>query len=460
MLKQLSPSCASELPRFQELIFEDFSRFILVENIFEEVVLHSVMKDIMMAVKEAAVQRRHNLYRDSIVLSNSDPSLHLLGENPSIDWAEKYGGKQGEEEELEEVSEGDGKWADSQKRRRVKQVVSMIQVEGSSELFKEAPTIDVILEEADGAGEEKADGEAASEQTRSPVSNVSESPPESSNGSALKKEEANPEELSKEKDPVKVQLAVEDALGNVEKEKRENIQPVTEDEPSSNKESVEMLSSPPYPEEILSEGTKTTPENPSDLSSGSVIEDEKAKPEDLCKDTAAFNYALDVVSVVNEELKEVSKAVAEGEALCDQKESVVGLPLFPPSEETLSKVTQTISENPPKVSTGSNLKEDEAKADAPCDQDVPLKTESAAEGASVNVQEEEKRENNQPVSKELPPFNQDKSDEGVPVPTQPEETKESTPENPVLRHNDSGFQSPTGEVVEQAEVTSTTDPQA
>uniref|UniRef100_A0A3Q2D546 Niban apoptosis regulator 2b n=1 Tax=Cyprinodon variegatus TaxID=28743 RepID=A0A3Q2D546_CYPVA len=48
MLKQLSPSCSSELPRFRELIFEDFSRFILVENIFEEVVLHSVMKDIMM----------------------------------------------------------------------------------------------------------------------------------------------------------------------------------------------------------------------------------------------------------------------------------------------------------------------------------------------------------------------------------------------------------------------------
>lgn len=37
-----------ELPRFQELIFEDFSRFILVENIFEEVVLHTVMKDIML----------------------------------------------------------------------------------------------------------------------------------------------------------------------------------------------------------------------------------------------------------------------------------------------------------------------------------------------------------------------------------------------------------------------------
>ncbi|KAF5901020.1 niban-like protein 1, partial [Clarias magur] len=48
MLKQLSPSCSADLPRFQELIFEDFSRFILVENVFEEVVLQTVMKDIMM----------------------------------------------------------------------------------------------------------------------------------------------------------------------------------------------------------------------------------------------------------------------------------------------------------------------------------------------------------------------------------------------------------------------------
>uniref|UniRef100_A0A667XDP1 Niban apoptosis regulator 2b n=1 Tax=Myripristis murdjan TaxID=586833 RepID=A0A667XDP1_9TELE len=55
MLKQLSPSCASELPRFQELIFEDFSRFILVENIFEEVVLHSVMKDIMMGESDTSL---------------------------------------------------------------------------------------------------------------------------------------------------------------------------------------------------------------------------------------------------------------------------------------------------------------------------------------------------------------------------------------------------------------------
>lgn len=145
MLKQLSPSCSAELPRFQELIFEDFSRFILVENIFEEVVLHTVMKDIMMAVKEAAVQRRHNLYRDSIVLTNSDPNLHLLGEN-TIDWAEEYGG------DLEEV---DGERAgdpEAQKRRRMKQVVSMIQIEGNASVLPnesclEVPSVDHIPEE-------------------------------------------------------------------------------------------------------------------------------------------------------------------------------------------------------------------------------------------------------------------------------------------------------------------------
>ncbi|CAL8345941.1 unnamed protein product, partial [Lota lota] len=140
MLKQLTPSCASDLPGFQELIFEDFSRFILVDNIFEEVVLHSVMKDIMTAVKEAAVQRRHNLYRDSIVLTSSDPNLHLLGDNPSIDWAEEYGAQE-EEQEGEEAGgadAADGGTDGKKKRRRMKQVVSMIQVEGSPTLANES----------------------------------------------------------------------------------------------------------------------------------------------------------------------------------------------------------------------------------------------------------------------------------------------------------------------------------
>ncbi|NWZ82407.1 NIBL1 protein, partial [Poecile atricapillus] len=47
LLRKLAPTCKGELAKFQELIFEDFASFILVENTYEEVVLQSVMKDIM-----------------------------------------------------------------------------------------------------------------------------------------------------------------------------------------------------------------------------------------------------------------------------------------------------------------------------------------------------------------------------------------------------------------------------
>ncbi|NWZ36441.1 NIBL1 protein, partial [Brachypodius atriceps] len=114
LLKKLAPTCKGELAKFQELIFEDFASFILVENTYEEVVLQSVMKDIMQAVKEAAVQRKHNLYRDSMVMHNSDPNLHLLGEGLPIDWSEEYPGQP----EAEPAAE---------RRRRAKQVVSVIQ---------------------------------------------------------------------------------------------------------------------------------------------------------------------------------------------------------------------------------------------------------------------------------------------------------------------------------------------
>ncbi|NXO14928.1 NIBL1 protein, partial [Oriolus oriolus] len=114
LLKKLAPTCKGELAKFQELIFEDFASFILVENTYEEVVLQSVMKDIMQAVKEAAVQRKHNLYRDSMVMHNSDPNLHLLGEGLAIDWSEEYSGQP----EAEPATD---------RRRRAKQVVSVIQ---------------------------------------------------------------------------------------------------------------------------------------------------------------------------------------------------------------------------------------------------------------------------------------------------------------------------------------------
>lgn len=125
LLKNLSASVNTTLPKFQEFIFEDFSKFIRVDNIFEEVVLQSVCKDIMLAVKEAAVQRKHNLFRDSIVMSGSDPNLLLLGEAQNINWNNEMAN-----EESSDPASG------SEKRRRMKQVVSMIQDDGISRPYE------------------------------------------------------------------------------------------------------------------------------------------------------------------------------------------------------------------------------------------------------------------------------------------------------------------------------------
>ncbi|KAK9974950.1 hypothetical protein ABG768_023014 [Culter alburnus] len=244
MLKQLSPTCSAELPRFQELIFEDFSRFILVENIFEEVVLHTVMKDIMMAVKEAAVQRRHNLYRDSIVLTNSDPNLHLLGENPPIDWAEEYGGGQEEEEEdLENAGD-----PEAQKRRRMKQVVSMIQLEGSASVLPnesclEVPAVDNIPEEVT---EVRSDA-SLSQNSEKHVPNgtkedvnrnaVEEKPP--TNGSKLKEEESTTEKsLQDTESKSAIDCAIQEIENAVQEEEHELRTPKAAESSSSKEETA------------------------------------------------------------------------------------------------------------------------------------------------------------------------------------------------------------------------------
>lgn len=90
-------------------------------------------------MKEAAVQRRHNLYRDSLVLTNSDPNLQLLGESQSVEWSSKFGGE-GPEGEVKEESSS----------RRRKQVVSMIQLDGIPlpyESCLEVPGVELIPEE-------------------------------------------------------------------------------------------------------------------------------------------------------------------------------------------------------------------------------------------------------------------------------------------------------------------------
>lgn len=237
ILKQLNPCFVSELPRFEELIFEDFSHFILVENIFEEVVLQSVMKDIIMAVKEAAVQRRHNLYRDSIVLSNSDPNLHLLGDNPSIDWAGQYGGDQEEVDGAENDAEYDGEVESvtSRKKKRVKQVVSLIQMDGTavlpSESCLEVPGVEDIPEEdgegrkENGAGEENSENKPLCDQNGFASLKASTEKPEDDN---------EPEEQQKE------EFQATESAGE-----GEESQAVAEEQPSSKQEESEVLLLPP-----------------------------------------------------------------------------------------------------------------------------------------------------------------------------------------------------------------------
>ncbi|NXQ83992.1 NIBL1 protein, partial [Nyctibius grandis] len=148
LLKKLAPTCKGELAKFQELIFEDFASFILVENTYEEVVLQSVMKDIMQAVKEAAVQRKHNLYRDSMVLHNSDPNLHLLGEGVPVEWGEEQSGQPAAE-------------LPADRRRRAKQVVSVIQDDEGALPFEAGAEVLLQQEPAPGAPPSSPDGVGA-----------------------------------------------------------------------------------------------------------------------------------------------------------------------------------------------------------------------------------------------------------------------------------------------------------
>lgn len=171
------------------------------------------------AVKEAAVQRKHNLYRDSIVLTNSDPNLHLLGDNPSIDWAGEYGEKQ----EVDGDHESEEADTAAQKRRRMKQVVSMIQVDGTSAMLPnesclEVPSVHDIPEEH-GDGDSDAQSSSASEKAAPVKEEVSgssskETAPDLPNGTAPNLDKREP--APKSPQDTESKLAIESAIQQIE----------------------------------------------------------------------------------------------------------------------------------------------------------------------------------------------------------------------------------------------------
>ncbi|XP_041133578.1 protein Niban 1-like isoform X2 [Polyodon spathula] len=66
MQKSLAPSCKPELQRFEQYIFADYTNFIQVENVYDEIIFQTLQSEIDKVVKEAANMKKHNLFVDSI----------------------------------------------------------------------------------------------------------------------------------------------------------------------------------------------------------------------------------------------------------------------------------------------------------------------------------------------------------------------------------------------------------
>ncbi|XP_051954701.1 protein Niban 1-like [Xyrauchen texanus] len=82
--KHLDTSFKEELPKFQQYIFADYSNFISVENVYEDILQQILEKDVSMVVKEAANMKKYNLFTESQYnLNLSNPSSTPPGSKPS-----------------------------------------------------------------------------------------------------------------------------------------------------------------------------------------------------------------------------------------------------------------------------------------------------------------------------------------------------------------------------------------
>ncbi|XP_016399224.1 protein Niban-like [Sinocyclocheilus rhinocerous] len=63
--KHLAPSFKEELPKFEQYIFADYTNFINMENVYEDIIQEILEKDVSMVVKEAASKKKFNLFSES-----------------------------------------------------------------------------------------------------------------------------------------------------------------------------------------------------------------------------------------------------------------------------------------------------------------------------------------------------------------------------------------------------------
>uniref|UniRef100_A0A3Q3K2J2 Niban 1/2/3 domain-containing protein n=1 Tax=Monopterus albus TaxID=43700 RepID=A0A3Q3K2J2_MONAL len=63
--KNLAPTCKTELQSLEQFIYAEYSNFIHVENVYEDILLQTLDKEVTTVVKEAASLKKHNLFTDS-----------------------------------------------------------------------------------------------------------------------------------------------------------------------------------------------------------------------------------------------------------------------------------------------------------------------------------------------------------------------------------------------------------
>ncbi|XP_067218023.1 protein Niban 1 [Chanodichthys erythropterus] len=63
--RNLAPACKTELQNFEQFVFADYTNFVQVENIYENLVLNLLNNEVNKVVKEAASLKKNNLFADS-----------------------------------------------------------------------------------------------------------------------------------------------------------------------------------------------------------------------------------------------------------------------------------------------------------------------------------------------------------------------------------------------------------
>ncbi|XP_077188765.1 protein Niban 1 [Paroedura picta] len=76
--RTLASACKPELQKYEQYIFSDHTSVIQVENVYEEILLESLLVETLKVIKEAAHLKKHNLFEETNLPSESVSSLSDL----------------------------------------------------------------------------------------------------------------------------------------------------------------------------------------------------------------------------------------------------------------------------------------------------------------------------------------------------------------------------------------------